>query len=629
MCGFLGFVSRSDVGSRLNEGLRLIAHRGPDIQKYEIDEVKNTFVGLGHARLSIIDLTAASDQPFSSSCGTFKIVFNGEIYNYREIRSELESLGFVFRTASDTEVLLTAWQTWGVEVLRKIVGMFSFVVLDKEKNKLTLVRDAFGIKPLYYAICDNGIYFGSDIRSLLPLMDVSPKPNLQSAYDYLVHGAYDTSDDTFLEGVKQLSPGEWFSVELSSIEYEKPEKWWMPNLGYTNNLSFAEATERTRELFLQSVEYHLRSDVPLGAALSGGIDSSAVVCAMRAIDPSAEIHTFSYIAEDDEISEEEWVDGINSYVGAIPHKVYSSGAEMEKDLDHMILMQGEPFGGTSIYAQYRVFKLAKECNITVTLDGQGADEALAGYSGYPGYRLLSLLEQGRFIQAHKFAKKWSDWPGRSYKNAWKGLLTLVLPESIYIRLREVTGNSFFPAWIDANYLKQNNVDFSFKSRRLRKEQRGMRVREVLHKSLTSHGLPTLLRHGDRNSMAFSIESRVPFLSLPLVEFLLSLPEEYLISCDGETKHVFREAMRGIVPDSHLNRRDKIGFATPEANWLIDMADQVRGWIKTSPDIPFIDKSALLSEFESIVIGKKRFNKRVWRWINYLRWYSLVINQNFG
>ncbi|WP_373358244.1 asparagine synthase (glutamine-hydrolyzing) [Acinetobacter lactucae] len=624
MCGFIGCISKNNVETKLISALELIKHRGPDAHKYLVYENLNKYISFGHARLSIIDLSEAATQPFESKCGQYSIIFNGEIYNYEEVREELRQLGFYFYTDSDTEVLLAAWQQWGLKALNKFIGMFAFAVLSKLENKVTLVRDAFGVKPLFYSTDSGELFFGSDIRSVIALIGKQAQPNLQKAYDYLVHGDYDSSEQSFIDGVKHLLPGHWFEYDLATGEVTKPSAWWKPDLRHTSSISFKDAAQKTRELFLESIKYHLRSDVPLGAALSGGVDSSAVVCAMRALDSNAEIHTFSYIADDEKLSEEKWVDGITDYIDATAHKVYSSGKEMQADLDHMLLMQGEPFGGTSIYAQYRVFKLAKENGITVTLDGQGADELLAGYSGYPGYRLLSLVESGKFFAAHRFAKKWANWPGRSYSLAWKYFARIVLPDAWYASVRKRMGRDFYPKWLNVEFLEKNKIHFSEKRLKQEKGNKSKRVREALANALQGRGLPSLLRHGDRNSMAFSVESRVPFLSLPLADFLLSLPEEYLISNEGETKHVFREAMRGIVPDSHLDRKDKIGFATPESEWLLGMAAEIRQWIEQAPEIEFINKVEVIKEFEEVVAGKRKFDLRVWRWVNYLRWYTLVI-----
>jgi asparagine synthase (glutamine-hydrolysing) len=624
MCGFLGgFYDEEKDESLVKRSLDLIQHRGPDHSSFCKSVIGDSFLYLGHTRLSIIDLSDGAVQPFRSRCGRYVLIFNGEIYNYKEIREELIALGCCFETGSDTEVLLNALMLWGVECLPRLIGMFSFVFYDQQQEKLLLVRDAFGVKPFFYSINDGEITFGSEIRALLSLKNEKAKPNLQRAYDYLVHGDYDSTQESFVEGIFHLLPAHYFTFDLKTKTATTPECWWRPMINTNENISFDEAVSKLRTLFLDSVRLHLRSDVPLGVALSGGIDSSAVVSSVRYLEPTLPIKTFSYIAGESDISEEYWVDLLNDKMGAIAHKVSANRDEMREDLDAMLLKQGEPFGGTSIYAQYRVFKLAKESGVKVTLDGQGADELLAGYFGYPGHRLLSIIEQQGWLAAHRFAKRWSQSPGRTYALAWQYLGRIKLPDCLYELARKKMGRDFQPAWLNIDYLSQRGVVYKEQRASLKQENKGVRVKEALANSLTGHGLSSLLRHGDRNSMAFSIESRVPFLTLPLAEFLLSLPENYLISDDGVTKHVFREAMRGIMPDSHLERKDKIAFATPESTWLLNMVDVIKDWIYDAPELPFIDKSELLKEFQQIVEGSKSFDGRVWRWVNYLRWCTLM------
>lgn len=624
MCGFTGCV----VNNKLNDSLMLnalnmINHRGPDHASFDLESLSSSFVYLGHARLSIIDLSDQASQPFHSPCGRYSLVFNGEIYNYKELKEELKELGKTFTTTSDTEVLLLSLIEWGLSCLPRLIGMFSFVLYDRTEQLLTLVRDAFGIKPFFYALKNKEIYFASELSPLLHLRQEAFKPNLQRAYDYLVHGDYDSCEESFVEGVKHLPPAHYFTFDIKAGVATAPSAWWKPDLSKQSTLSFEHAVEQLRELFLNSVKLHLRSDVPLGVALSGGIDSSAVVSAVRYLEPDLPLNTFSYVASDELLSEEKWIDLLNEIMEALPHKIIADEREMQADLDAMLVKQGEPFGSTSIYAQYRVFQLAKESGVTVTLDGQGADELLAGYSGYPGHRLLSLIESKGFWAAHQYAKRWALFPGRSYTLAWLYLGRIILPDWMYARLRKKMGRDFQPDWLNADYLKLHSVHFMETRSPMDKKNRGKRVKEALTNSIMSRGLPSLLRHGDRNSMAFSIESRVPFLTLPLAEFLLSLPENYLISDKGVTKHVFREAMRGIVPDSHLDRKDKIGFATPEYTWLLSMTDEIRIWIQEAPHIPFLNKDILLREFEEVVNGTRDFDGRVWRWVNYIRWYTLA------
>ncbi|MBF4353942.1 asparagine synthetase B family protein, partial [Vibrio anguillarum] len=252
---------------------------------------------------SIIDLTDSAAQPFHSRCGRYVLIFNGEIYNYKEIREELIGIGCHFYTESDTEVLLNALIQWGVECLPRLIGMFAYIFYDQQKENLLLARDAFGIKPFFYSINDGEITFGSEIRALLSLKNEKAKPNLQRAYDYLVHGDYDSNKESFIDGVFHLSPAHYFTFDLKTKTATQPECWWQPVIDTNENISFDEAVSKLRTLFLDSVRLHLRSDVPLGIALSGGIDSSAVVSAVRYLEPSLPIKTFSYIASDSRISE--------------------------------------------------------------------------------------------------------------------------------------------------------------------------------------------------------------------------------------------------------------------------------------------------------------------------------------
>ncbi|MGE8359084.1 asparagine synthase (glutamine-hydrolyzing) [Pseudomonas sp.] len=604
--------------------LTAMRRRGPDDQGYEIYDAVNGFLGLGHTRLSIIDLSAAGHQPMQSQDDILSIVFNGEIYNYRELRMELEPLGHHFVSGSDTEVLLAAWRQWGRACLSRLVGMFAFAVFDRMAATLTCVRDAFGIKPFFYTQERGNFLFASEVSAIKALKQERVRLDWQRAHDYLVHADYDSGARTFFEGVLHLPPGHLIELDLASFSLGEPERWWAPTIDERSDLSFVQATEQVRERFLESVRLHLRSDVPLGAALSGGIDSSAVVCAMRHIEPDLPINTFSYIAQGSSVSEEVWVDLVNQYVGAQPHKITVGGTELVRDLDDMIIAQGEPFGSTSIYAQYRVFQLAREHGVTVTLDGQGADELLAGYNGYPGHRLHSLIDKGKWRQAWAFLNAWAEWPGRSRISGIKHAVAHMTSGTLHDLLRRSGGANHAASWINSSVLREQGVSCGFPHALPLHKAPGRRVMEELATSLTQRGLPALLRHGDRNSMRFSVESRVPFLTTDMADLLLSLPEHYLISDRGETKHVFRAAMRGIVPDEILNRRDKVGFETPEHAWLRSMPETIREWLRVDLQLPFLHQSQVIREFDLIMAGKKPFSWQVWRWVNFCRWYKLVM-----
>jgi asparagine synthase (glutamine-hydrolysing) len=625
MCGIAGYVqvTTKDGGSPAFEAaLRNLRHRGPDDVGSEHIACGGAKVGLGHTRLSIIDLSTGGHQPMHTSDGALTIVFNGEIYNYREL---LASVGVSFNSESDTEVLLKAWAHWGSAALPRLVGMFAMAILDAKAATLTLVRDAFGIKPLFVAKTAWGWCFASELPACVLLRNGGAELNLQRAADYLLHGDYDSNDDSFIAGVSQLAPGHLQVISLTSGDTVEHRRWWTPSVVEQGRPRLEDAAAQLRELFLDSVRLHLRSDVPLGAALSGGIDSSAVVYAMRRLEPDTPINTFSFVARGSNVSEESWIDTANAGVTAKAHRVEVDPSEMARDLDDMIVAQGEPFGSTSIYAQYRVFKLARDTGIKVTLDGQGADELLGGYFGYPGQRIQSLLDQGQFLAAWSFLDKWSDWPGRERKQALRSAAGQYLHGGAYQTLLRAWRKQFrvTPHWLDAGQLEEQSVRLAFPRQVPAPCPPGRRMVAELALSATQRGLPALLRHADRNSMHFSIESRVPFLTPQLATFLFGLPEDYLVSKEGRTKHIFRMAMRGIVPDEILERRDKIGFATPEQEWLRSLSAQAREWLQDARSIPFLRVAPMLVEFDAMLAGKQPFRWQAWRWINFCRWYVKV------
>ncbi len=629
MCGLFGhYSSRSaedsaELDSRLIAAQSALHHRGPDDRGIETfvvvrgADIPNGSLSFGHTRLSIIDLSPAGHQPMHSSNGRYTIVFNGEIYNYRELRNELKTAGYSFRTNSDTEVLLAIWAHWGILGLRRLTGMFAFAVYDRQDQSLTLVRDAFGIKPLFYSQGDDSLSFASELPALLNLLTSKPELDLQQGYDYLVYGRYDDHERTFYRGVVNLLPGHWLRVDLKTMIASGPERWWWPSIDERTDLSFEEAAEKLREMFLDSVRMHLRSDVPLGAALSGGLDSSAVVCAMRYLEPDLPIHTFSYVARGAAFDEERWIDIVNEHVSAMAHKVVVNPQDLADDLDDLIRVQAEPFGTTSIYAQYRVFKLAKECGISVILDGQGADESLGGYEGYPSQVLRELLGQFHIAETMRFANYWSDRFGRNKSTLLKPLLATYLSDKAKSKFKQIKSRVWAPKWIH----KEKHLKLSEKYQQNSMQQSILNDRhlaDTLRYELTTTRIRRLLRYEDRNSMAFSIESRVPFLTIDLIEFLLSLPSRYLVSPAAETKCIFRAAMRGIVPNEILDRRDKIGFETPQKSWLQARWKAMEHTLRDVPGDSLIDfeqaKKAIEKALESDVNMPE-----MWRIVNFRAW----------
>lgn len=632
MCGIAGYIFKKGKAYRppVPAILDQLRHRGPDDQGYFSYSEQGTKRGrvwtetggdpevvLLHRRLSILDLSKAGSQPMGTRDGRYFITFNGEIYNYVELREELEQLGHEFESRSDTEVLLAAYAAWGSQALKKLVGMFAFAILDTVRRTLFLARDFFGIKPLYYARTGNSLTFASELKTLLEFGAVSRQVNANRLFSYLRRGVCDFGAETLLADVFQLPPAHYLEIALDRDWESRPVCYWEPTGQCRDDLSFEQAAEQLRALFLKSVSLHLRSDVPVGSALSGGIDSSSVVMAMRYLEPGIDLHTFSYIADDEELNEEKWVDIIAQAARAHVHKARPTAEELVADFDQLSYMQDMPSASTSLYAQYCVFRAARQAGIKVMLDGQGADEILGGYSYFRGARLASLLRQKRWREAGDFLCHARHWPGASSFLLLQDASNHLLPVLAQGPLRKLVGKDLVPSWMNGNWFLKKGVV----PHRNRQGYHSSHVlREKLHREVLEH-LPSLLRYEDRNSMAFSIESRVPFLTPELVNFVLSLPEKYIIAPDGTSKAVFRRAMRGIVPDCILDRKDKIGFATPERKWLTAASLWIQQQFEAdvAAEIPVFRLEVVNRDWQEIRQGRKAFSFAVWRCLNVIAW----------
>jgi asparagine synthase (glutamine-hydrolysing) len=609
--------------------LKQLEHRGPDdagwltlqrgrlYQGREVQHDMEAEVLLIHRRLSILDLSEAGHQPMSTPDGRYWITFNGEIYNYVELREELRGLGHTFRSQSDTEVLLAAYQQWGRESLTRLVGMFAFAILDVQTRRLFLARDCFGIKPLYYALWQEGFAFASEMPPLLELPGVSRDVNPQRLYEYLRDGLAHHGSETIFAHVRQLPSAHYLDLALDDLRSASPARYWDIDMTQQAELSFEEAAKRLRDLFIDSVRMHLRSDVPVGAALSGGIDSSSIVSVMRMLEPKLEIHAFSYVADDPSISEERWVDLLGKEMNLKVHKIRSRSDDLLADLNALIQIQGEPFRSTSMHAQFRVFRAAREAGVKAMLDGQGADELLAGYGRYRVARICSLLRQGHILRAGRLWHCSSKLQDGQLWWTTPRVVGSLLPARLRNRIRQSLRGDIVPAWLNASWAREHEV----LSSSIDEPQGRERLKQSLYLDMTETSLPQLLRSEDRNSMAFSIESRVPFLTPALASFVFTLPEEYMVSPKGTTKAVFRRAMRGIVPDKILDRTDKIGFSTPEKQWLLSVGPYVEEVLnrRTAARIDALNTQEMKSQWEQMVGGARPPDSRVWRWMNLLLW----------
>jgi asparagine synthase (glutamine-hydrolysing) len=630
MCGLFGIVDAPPGlldAALVGKLFSLLHHRGPDDRGWLTVDGKGIRTGsdpddlagdvvLLHTRLSILDLSPAGHQPMPTADGRFHLSFNGEIYNYVELRQELEGLGRRFVSGTDTEVLLAAWAEWGPASLERLVGMFAISLVDTERRTLVLARDHFGIKPLYYAVLPGRVAFASEIPPLLEVPGVSRRANPQRVYDYLRFARIDHGAETMFAAVRQLQPAHYLELPFDAPERIVERRYWRLEPAPLDGLPFDDAGERLRELFLNNVRIHLRSDVPVGAAFSGGVDSSANVTAMREAGGDIELHTFGFVPEDPALSEERWMSLVADETGAQLHTVTPSPQELLADLDDLIDVQAEPFGGTSIYAQYRVFRLAREAGIKVMLDGQGADELFAGYRHYLPARLSGLVTGGQLVTALRFLSALGSLPGASPARVVTWAAGAAMPSSAQAPIRRLTGRPLVPEWLDAGWLAARSVSLGDPWR----DAGGTTLRAQRLVSVEST-LRTLLRYEDRNSMASSIESRVPFLTPALAEFAAGLPDDYLIAPDGTGKFVLRRGLRGLVPDPILDRRDKIGFATPESSWLLALG----GWVDGVLDSAAARAAGPLrvpqvrTRWEEARNGRGTLDPAAWRWLNLIRW----------
>lgn len=632
MCGIAGMIAERpghDALQRVHRVAQMLFHRGPDdggYLQFSRDEVtvsrdwhvlENTRTALVHRRLSILDLSDSGGQPMQSPDGRYAIVFNGEIYNFIELRAELERLGHRFFSQSDTEVVLASFAQWGASAFSRFTGMFALALLDVHRRTLTLARDPFGIKPLYYAFGEGALFFASEVPALLEFARIPRYVDPERLYRFLRYGVTDEGASTLLSGVRQIPAAHFATIDLDNLAEPAPIPYWQPDTRCDDDISFGEATGILREKFLNSVALHLRSDVPVGTALSGGIDSSAIVAAIRSLQPDAQIHAFSYVAAGTEFDEERWIDMAGRHAGAQVHKIRTSPEQLRSDLDALTAAQGEPFGSTSIYAQYRVFQAAKQAGIKVMLDGQGADELFGGYRQYLGARLATLIRQGRFAESFRFLRAASRLPGVSGAYVAQKALEHLLPLGMQEPARRLVGREMMPSWMNQVWFSRAGVG----PQRLTTADGGQLLKAMLLQDLRATNLPALLRYEDRNSMAFSIESRVPFLTTDLADFVLRLPERFFIADDGTTKHVLREAMRGLVPDPILDRRDKIGFATPESQWLRSLDAWARGILdgEAAHAIPALDAVRTKQLWDATLSGRRPFDFQLWRILNLISW----------
>ena len=570
MCGIAGILSpdsRNISLPLLKSMCDQIVHRGPDGEGQWINQ--ESTVGLGHRRLSIIDLSESGKQPMHY-LDRYTLTFNGEIYNYLEIKKKLLEKGYHFRSNSDTEVLLALYDLKKEACLEDLDGMFAFALYDNHTKTVFCARDRFGEKPFFYYQDNETFYFASEMKALWAV-GVPKNPNNGMVFNYLQFDLIENPNDqseTFFEGIKRLSPGScliWNSGEIKIKSY-----WHIDLERHSDHLTFDQASERFRELFYESVSRRLRSDVLVGSSLSGGIDSSLVVCVIDQLlkESGKNIqNTFSARFRNFHKDEGKYIDFVREATRIKSHEVFSDMDLMETELDKIFYHQEEPFGSASILVQYQVYELAKKHGVTVLLDGQGADEVMAGYHFYFSTYFNELRKKSKkqfqneffnYSELHRDNKinLKIERPGaKDYvKSMFPTLFNQYSHKVISLRLKNsgMMKEDFFRTY-------KNNTHNKF-------EYDPSNLNEHLEFSTLKLGLPTLLRYADRNSMAHSREVRLPFLSHELVEFLFSLPSEFKIH-QGWTKYIMRKSFEDILPQEIAWRKDKIGFEPPQKKWM--------------------------------------------------------------
>ncbi|MEO7489641.1 MAG: asparagine synthase (glutamine-hydrolyzing) [Ferruginibacter sp.] len=568
MCGIAGIIS-SDTNAVSRESLKkmtdAIAHRGPDGEAQWVSHRGN--VGLGHRRLSILDLSPAAAQPMHY-LNRYTIVYNGEIYNYIEIKEELQKMGYRFQNKSDTEVILAAYDCWKEDCLEQFDGMFAFAILDKKERTLFAARDRFGEKPFYYTATNNMFAFASEMKSLWAI-GIGKNTDDKMLLNYLALGYVQNANDkeqTFFQDIYSLAPGSFLKLNVNTLQY-RTHIYWELDKDNAQPISANEAIEKFRELFSLSVRHRLRSDVPVGTSLSGGLDSSSILAMIN--HPGQQFHTFSAIfpgfAKDESVYIKAVTEHLSKSTANGPlkqHFIEPSALGLIKDFKTLCYHQEEPFPSSSIYAQYKVFEMAHQQQVKVLLDGQGADEILAGYNKYIHWYLQQLAGKSRFLAAYR-ERKMLLKNKLPFRWGISNYLAAYLPSHASIQLEQ---NEYLKS------VRQPDINKDFVLGLQGREWEGIRkpiitkLNDILYFNTQTMGLEELLRFADRNSMAHSTEVRLPFLHHELVQFIFTLPAGFKIH-DGWTKWLLRKTMDKKLPDEVVWRKEKVGYEPPQFQWM--------------------------------------------------------------
>jgi asparagine synthase (glutamine-hydrolysing) len=565
MCGIAGIIS-SDPSlvniPTLKKMADAIAHRGPDGEAYWINE--NNTAAFGHRRLSILDLSETGAQPMHYM-GRYTIVYNGEIYNYIELKKELIKSGYSFRSTGDTEVILAAYDFYQERCLQYFDGMFSFAIWDEKHKRLFAARDRFGEKPFYYHTRNNCFMFASEMKALWA--NGTPKViDDKMLLNYLAIGYVQNPSDksqTFYKNISSLQPAHYLLLDAKTDIFSIVN-YWDVDKQVSQKYSVAQALHKFDHILNSTIHTRLRSDVPVGASLSGGLDSSTIAWYIekQLQKKNAGFKTFSAIFPGFEKDESKYINQVTGSLNIENYTVTPSEDALISEFERVAYHQEEPFPSASIYAQFKVFELAKSHGVRVLLDGQGADEILAGYHKYIHWYLQETVSRSKFLRANR-ERKLLLKNKINVRWGFKNVLAAYLPSHAAIALEK---NEY------QRIIHNEDISKTILSNLKGREWEGIhkpivtKLNDILYFNTMCNGLEELLRYADRNSMAHSTEIRLPFLNAELVQFIFSLPSSFKIR-DGFPKWVLRKLMQGKLPDNIVWRTDKIGYEPPQKKWM--------------------------------------------------------------
>lgn len=591
MCGITAIVgSNTSAIKKMNE---LISHRGPDAEDFHFG---NGFA-LGHRRLSILDLSSMGIQPMHDRDGHI-LVYNGEIYNYIELRNELKALGHDFYTGTDTEVILAAFRQWGKDCVTRFNGMWAFILFDPKSNSLFISRDRFGVKPLYYVQANGQFYFASEIKALLEF--TGKKCDLPHVTNFIITGLLEYDENTFFEGIKKILPSHNYTLDLASLKLRK-NKYYEIEKTNQRTLTSEEHLKDFTRLFESAINLRLRSDVKVGTCLSGGLDSSAV--ASVAADNYKSDGKFQGIfakASEKDLDESEYAEMVAKEKNIELNVLCPDYKDFAESIDEVVYTQEEPFVSPSICMQYFVMKKAKEVGCKVLLDGQGGDETLLGYEKYyPSVLIEKWKEKGswNFYEALKHAK--------DNNSRLKPRHILKYFVGMFSWKTRLLGHWFQARMIKTKYLKGNYWYLKSLSESVVTSAFELQKTEIFYTNL-----PSLLRYEDKNSMRHSIETRLPFLDYRFVEHNLNLPSDIKINF-GWSKYILRKFLSGKLPNELVWRKNKLGFVAPEKTWLKRHETQMKKELCQSLIINRICKDPETLSLSSGGIFWRLYNVAVW------------------